>query len=200
MRIRNKERKSLPGWIVLLAVIGTIVGCFMLWSQEPTEIAEHGINREQHKETVNKPLTPTEKPQTEEKPLSPVEKLQYEVQRVLGSSNRGIARMYKIEYEDNSIQVGFTINDNLTNGWIKSGAKYDIAKILKAVQSSGYDYSEVIVIGTFSLTDKFGNSEESPVIRAKYTRNTINRINWQGFLPDNVYDIADSVSLHPTFE
>ena len=116
MEIRNKEKKSVPGWVVLLAIIGTIVGFFMLWLQEPTEIAEHGLNREQHKETGNKPLTPSEKPQTEDKPLTPVEKLQNEVQRVLGSSNRDISRIYKIEDKDKSIQVGFTINDNLTNG------------------------------------------------------------------------------------
>lgn len=127
-------------------------------------------------------------------------KLQHDITQVLRKSNRDMARLLKFRVIGGNIRVYFTINDNLWGGLIKFGAKSDIVDILKTVHFSGYDYSRVTVIGTFPLVDKFGNSEESKVIQATYTSSTINRINWQGFLTDNVYDIADSVWLHPTFE
>ncbi len=132
-------------------------------------------------------------------PIPAPQSLQYGVKRALGSSNRGIAKVSNIQVIGKNIQVYFTVNDNLTKGMVKSSAKINIVDILKAVQSSGYDYSEVTIFGTFSLTDKFGNSEESMVVQATYTRSTINRINWKNFLYDDVYDIADSVRLHPAF-
>ncbi|MHC4122479.1 MAG: hypothetical protein ACYSSI_02810 [Planctomycetota bacterium] len=145
----------------------------------------------------------TKKKQTEPRKTIPqtgtIERLQYEVQKVLGKSNRGKVKLYKVEGIGNNIKVNFSIDDNLSNGWIKDGAKTDIIKILKAVQSSGYDYNEVTIFGTFALTDKFGNSEESVVVKASYIHSTINKINWPNFLYDNVYDIADYVWLHPAF-
>ncbi len=126
-------------------------------------------------------------------------KLQYELKRVLGSCNRGIAKVQNIQIDKN-VHVYFAIDDNFTNAMIKLGAKMDIKKILKAVQSSGYDYSEVIIVGTLPLGDNFGNTKESEVIQATYTHSTIARINWEGFLTDDVYNIADSVRIHPAFE
>jgi hypothetical protein len=155
-------------------------------------------------QTDNKPQKSTisteSKPQIEEKALTPLEKLEKEILKVLGSSNRKMPRLYKISEENRNVQIVFIINDNLTNNMIKFGAREDIEKILKKVQSSGYDYSEVTVAGTFLLTDKFGNSEESPIAIVKFKRETINKINWESFISDNIFDIADSVWLHPTFK
>ncbi len=108
-------------------------------------------------------------------------------------------RVSEIQIEDQTIYVCFSINDNLTEGFIKTGAKMDVEDILKSVQKSGYNYSEVTVVGTFSMQDKFGNSSEDKVLQASYKRSTVDRINWAGFLTDNMYAVADDVWLHPAF-
>ena len=119
--------------------------------------------------------------------------------KYLSSSNREEARLYKIKETGDAIQIGFTINDNLTDGMIKTGTQSDVMKILKAVKASQYNYSKVTVIGTFPLVDKFGNSEEETVLQVSYSPATVNKINWDGFQYSNVFDIADSVWLHPSF-
>jgi len=95
--------------------------------------------------------------------------------------------------------VYFAVNGNITKGLTKFGAKKDIEHVLKAIQSSGDDYSEVTLVGTFTLVDKFGKSEESKVLEVSYKRATVDKINWENFLTDNVYDIADSSWVHPEF-
>lgn len=204
--------KHLPTGVSLLAIIGTIVVCIMLWLHEKprqSTKAEIDLRKQREQTQARQIVAKSKKIALHEKPHKPttisthqsgtVEKLQYEVKRVLGSSNRGIARIYKIEETSENIKIVFTINDNLTNGMIKTSSKIDIRDILKAVQSSGYDYSEVVIFGTFPLVDKYGNSEESTVLKVSYTPTTVNKINWQNFLYDNVYEIADSAWLHPTF-
>ena len=126
-------------------------------------------------------------------------RVEYEVKKALGTSNRKVTRVSKVQTAGQTIHVHFSINDNLTEGFIKTGAKMNVERILKAIQRSGYDYSEVTAIGTFSMQDKFGNSSEDKVLQATYKRSTVDRINWDGFLTDNIYSIADGVWLHPAF-
>lgn len=94
----------------------------------------------------------------------------------------------------------WTINDSLTKGWIRSGAQSDIADILKAIHSTGLDYQRVDLLGTFPLVDVYGNTEETDVISVSYSRETVDRVNWNSFSADNIYTIADQVlMIHPEF-
>ena len=188
--------------VIFLAIL--LGGCAVSEPCNPLSHSGNLINPpvlKQETEIENKQEAPFEITEAQkEQRRQTIEQLQRELIQVLGKSNRGIARTYKIQDENGNIKIGFTVNDNITKGFVRFGAKSDIEKILKATESLAGKYSEVIVIGTFSLTDKFGNSKESRVIEATYTRNTINKINWQGFLIDDIYAIADSVWLHPDFK
>ena len=126
--------------------------------------------------------------------------LEHEVRKALGESNRNVTRVFKVEIAGRAIHVYFSLQDNFTEGFIKTGAKMDVRNILKAIQGSGYAYSTVTAIGTFSMADKFGNSSEGTVLAASYKRSTVDRINWNSFLTDNIYSIADSVWLDPAFQ
>lgn len=132
--------------------------------------------------------------------IGTAKRLEYEVKKTLRSSNRDVPKVYDIQFANKSVQVSFSVNDNLTKGLIKFGTQMDVIDVLKAVNSSGYDYSDIVVRGTFPLGDKFGNWKESMVIHAVYTIDTIKRINWHGILPEDVYDIAQSAWIHPDFK
>ena len=49
------------------------------------------------------------------------------------------------------------------------------------------------------MVDQFGNASETPVVEATFTKETIDRINFENFLTDNVYVIAEDTDLHPEF-
>jgi hypothetical protein len=106
---------------------------------------------------------------------------------------------YHASPERKIIQVRFALDDNLTGGMIRGGARLDIKSILRAVGESGINCHEVTVFGSFPLVDKYGNSKSEVVVKATYSGAKISRINWPNFLTDNVYTIAESTWLHPAF-
>lgn len=144
------------------------------------------------------------KPEPEPKEIVPAigtyERLIYEITQALGSyNNRNVRRIHDINVNGDFVLVKFSIRDGFTNSSIKFGAKVDIMDILKAVSKSQYPYNIIDVNGTFVLTDKYGNSEESKVVQATYRRSTVERINWSGFDLENVYEVGEDIWLHPAF-
>ena len=102
----------------------------------------------------------------------------------------------------NEVYIKFTVDDNLTGGFIKRGAKLDIIKILKEIDVSNLTYDSVLIEGTFPLADIYGNSKESRVFLTTYSSETVNRINWDGFNSDNIYLVAEQAAsfIHPAFK
>lgn len=152
------------------------------------------------------PPTPTvtSVPPTPAPTLSSEAQLQLAIEKALGPSNREtVERVSDFSMDtgpESEIFVEWAINDNLTEGLIKSGTQMDIADILEAIDKSGLKYGSVHVEGTFSMVDQYGNVSEMVVVSAIYMRATIERINWENFLWDNVYAIADEVWVHPVFQ
>ncbi len=124
--------------------------------------------------------------------LSPLDALKANISAALGEGNRKVPRLDHVTMDDQKgISVQFAINDNLTENLIIFGAKEDVLKIIKTVHDSSLDYSAVGVVGTFSMQDAYGNVTEDKVVRLDYDKATIDKINWDNFLSDNVYTIAD---------
>lgn len=99
------------------------------------------------------------------------------------------------------ITVKVAFDDNLTANLVRVGARKDVVDILKAVQEDAdWKYSDVVVRGTFSMQDKLGNADESQVVLARYSRKTVNKINFKNFLSTNVWEIADARLIHPEFQ
>lgn len=118
----------------------------------------------------------------------------------LTNGNRDLERISTIEAEEGGrIYVQWTINDNFTEGLIKTGAKLDVKNMLKAIHDAGLSYSRIVVEGSFSLVDALGNTKEVIVVHAEYPRELVDQINWTNFLNKNVYVVAENVKLHPLF-
>lgn len=125
--------------------------------------------------------------------------LRRQIEDALGSSNREVDRLVDFEIVTDVLVVRWAINDNLSEDLIKGGAKLDIVDILESIDDSGIDYSEVQLKGMFPLVDEFGNSTEVPVVEVSYLSDTVDKINWDNFLFENVYEIADRVIIVPAF-
>lgn len=164
--------------------------------------------------TSTNPLIITNSPEQTSTPLSastieptltlePHTALKAEIERVLGSGNRNVPRLTTLNFDDpeqGAIFVNWAINDNLTENLIIFGAKSDATDILKALAQSRIDYTYVILSGSFPMVDKFGNSDEKNVVNLTFYKETVERINWENFLSDNIYDIADEAFVWIAFQ
>ena len=109
-------------------------------------------------------------------------------------------KLVSTEEERTTVFVQWKIADNVTQGLIRRGAKTDIRDVLKAFSESRADYHELVMTGIFPLANEFGEQSYGNVVIATYTRDAVNRIRWDSFLTDDVYQIArDDVYLHPEF-
>jgi len=140
---------------------------------------------------------------------TPEQAVRSAIVEALGKSNREVPggssnsrQVQNVAFNDGVITVQWTINENLFSGMRTHGAKMDVIKILKAVQGSSIPYESILVEGTFPLVDKYGNASERQVVTAPYDRSTVDKINWDNFLTDHVFQIADGefgALLHKDF-
>lgn len=138
--------------------------------------------------------------------VSPRDRVTDAVADTLGKSNRGMnfaasdsRRVKAVGLDGGKLFVQWAINDNITSGLMKAGARRDVSDILKAIQETGVLYDNVLVVGTFALVDLLGNESEEEVVEASYNRSTVESINWDNFIFDNVYRISDGVVIHRLF-
>ena len=127
------------------------------------------------------------------------QRLRASIERALGTSNRNVQRVSIAELQGERLFVQWAINDNLTAGMIRGAARLDIRDMLEVIADSREPYTNVFFRGTFSLVDQLGNASETNVVEATFTKSTIDRINFENFLTDNVYVAAEDTDIHPTF-
>lgn len=123
------------------------------------------------------------------------------VQDALGPGNRDVPRISNIvvNMETSSIAVKWAINDNLTEGLIKTGLWRDVSEVASALTGGQYHVQYLRMIGSFSMIDAYGNTSEMEVVNVAFEEDTLYRANWDAIDYHNVYLIADHLYLHPAF-
>jgi hypothetical protein len=129
--------------------------------------------------------------------------LRRKVERALGAGNReGVERLSYFSVTDGAepmISWGWAINRGATPALTATSAQIDLSLVLKEIALAGVFYASVRAEGTFPVADDAGNPRETVVVRARYTRATLEAINWNTFRFDTVYDIASAAEVHPEF-
>ncbi len=137
------------------------------------------------------------------KPIDYEAILKKAVKKSLGGSNRDVKRVDSVVYnaDNDAIVIRWAIDENLTNGMTKTGARMDIVDLLKVVQKFGkkYPVKTATFSGTYSLVDQLGNTSEDKVVQVEYPWSTVKQINFDNFNTDNVYKVADDSFIHPAF-
>lgn len=98
------------------------------------------------------------------------------------------------------INARFAIRDNYTETMIKDGARHDTIEILRYAKATYPDASAVNVQGTFPMTDPYGNTSTQVAIDLTYSRETLNKINFDGVSKKSIWEIRDSGSVLSAFE
>jgi hypothetical protein len=201
---------------ILFAVIGIVALCLIFAvfgalldddtpegaaSPQPVALAT-GTNLLADSPTVI-PATPTPTSTPSETPvpaitLSPEAVLRDLLTAELGDSNRDVARLTNLEMGD-PLVIDFAINDNLTEDFIRRGAMLDFVSILELLSTSNIPFSKVSISGSFPLVDVYGNSKETMVVYGLYPKETIAKINFDNFITDNIYAIAEENFIAPAF-
>ncbi|MEB4212346.1 DUF2510 domain-containing protein [Mycobacterium sp. 94-17] len=98
------------------------------------------------------------------------------------------------------VNARFAIRDNYTEQMIKDGARTDTIDILRYAKATYPDAAAVNVQGTFPMTDPYGNTSTQVAIDLMYSRETLNKINFDGVTGKSIWEIRDSGTVLPAFQ
>jgi hypothetical protein len=169
------------GFFVVMAIIGSLTGP----STPPA-----------NQQTAQPTRQPSATPAPVAKPAEPA-KPQSDVDRVRAAIS--IAAPLYIEVEKGTVLVQWPISSNLTENMTRRTAQIQLKQVLQGVQKSGVPFKTVKAEGTYKLADAYGNAKDQIVVSATFTKATMDRINWDNMLTDNIYRVADQITVHPTF-
>lgn len=98
-----------------------------------------------------------------------------------------------------NVFVTWAISEGFTEGMTRFAARKEATDLFKALYTSGLSINQVVLRGTFSMKDKYGNISEETVVRLVLDKATARRINWAYFDSANIYAVAKVLYLHPEF-
>jgi hypothetical protein len=133
--------------------------------------------------------------------VAPAEAVEAAVREALAPPNRGMDRVTAVsvgEGDGGEVGVVLTLNAGLP-GLRGLDAKGDVVAVLRAIRHTGVAYDQVVVHATFPLVGPLGGISEEPVISAVYSRSVVDATDWERFVVEGVYLIADGVELLADF-
>lgn len=98
-------------------------------------------------------------------------------------------------------EITVNLAQNLTQNLMLKGTYMDAIELGEVVVSNGLlaDADAFLLVFTTELTDKYGNTSVSPVVKIKFGQATLDKINFANVSYNNVPSIADSYWHHPLF-
>lgn len=170
-------------------------------TRPPTETATPTatLNQAAEKPTITFTPAPTNTP-APTFTSDPYAAFKKDVRRILGTGNRSVPRVAAINFNDpepGAIFINWALNDLYTTSLTGYGARSEATKILEALHESGLNYTYIILSGSFSMIDKFGNASEDNIFNLTFYKSTVEKINWNNFLVDDIDNIADNAFIHP---
>lgn len=136
--------------------------------------------------------------------LTPEQNMTAAIRDTLGTCNReGLEKVFDIDFVNAgygySIDIHFSIDDNLSEGWIVDGARMDIRDTMEALYTCGMDIQWVDMYGSFSMMDSYGNAKEMEVMHVRLGKDTASKINWGNMTSGGLFNILDFNDTHPAF-
>lgn len=191
---------TLVGILVVAGIIGALPG------EDAPKSTPSASNAQPPPTAAPTTMPPTTTPpRTKPMPVPVEQQLVDAVLKAVGGSNRNLDPLPEFSAPRGEyIALTWTIDENLTEGLTKDSACLDGMRILKAIKRvearTGNHYTGVFLKGTYLLVDKYGHESEEIVVRARYDKTTINRINFENVNFRYIFDLADRGSVHPAFQ
>ena len=105
----------------------------------------------------------------------------------------------EFEYIENECKILITtyVPGNLTENLMKRSFHNTVIEYAKSIKDE--NFVDFYIDGEASMTDEYGNTEDSKVFTIGLAKETVDKINFDNFQTDNLEGIADAVFVHPAF-
>lgn len=123
------------------------------------------------------------------------------VREALGDSNRPeVDRLHRLDVQSRPeglrLFVDWAVNRGSTAWLTRTSAQIDVLRIVRAVQEAGMVGDVLAVQGTYPVLDAEGQPEETIVLVAHFSRQTVAETNWERVSYDGVASRAEQFWLH----
>lgn len=181
--LQNKSRK-MPAILLLVGFVMFVVGV----STDDTAPAEEASKSEDSSVVVS---SVKESDTKEKEPVTIEDKVQKIGKKVFND------KLIKTEFVSATNHVNISFN---TIGWSvgmdKNAANSDVKEALEKIQALE-EIESVTFIGNGELVDEYGNSESEKILTYDFDRETMDKINYDNVVIDNIPDIATDYYQHP---
>lgn len=186
--LQNKSRK-MPAILLLVGFVMFVVGV----STDDTAPAEEASKSEDSSVVVSsvKESDAKEKDSSEKEPVTIEDKVQKIGKKVFND------KLIKTEFVSATNHVNISFNTiGLSVGMDKNAANSDVKEALEKIQALE-EIESVTFIGNGELVDEYGNSESEKILTYDFDRETMDKINYDNVVIDNIPDIATDYYQHP---
>lgn len=181
--LQNKSRK-MPAILLLVGFVMFVVGV----STDDTAPAEEASKSEDSSVVVS---SVKESDTKEKEPVTIEDKVQKIGKKVFND------KLIKTEFVSATNHVNISFNTTgLSVGMDKNAANSDVKEALEKIQALE-EIESVTFIGNGELVDEYGNSESEKILTYDFDRETMDKINYDNVVIDNIPDIATDYYQHP---
>ena len=187
----------------VIRIIVTIFFGFILVGNLSSN-GETTANKTENQQAVQQDV---EKPKEESSTTveeTPVETKKSTKDIITASIPKSIKNVTQVNYveglEGDKSPVVFIMNlsDNITSNFMIKGAYLDAKAIIQAVDAKvGDKISSYQFMFNTKFMDKYGNESEGKALSFDYSKDTIDKINWDKILTDNFIDLSENKFVHP---
>lgn len=187
--VKNPIYKKWWFWVIIVVIISAIFGNMGGGDKdEGKKTSSTSAETEASQQLNETKTTETAEGNNAEaaEELSGEDAIRKAIENVVGEEN---LETFNYVPDNNFSLIKFRGTENLTNNMTVKGMYLDMFNILKAIQSiidTDVDFNVV-----YPLQDKYGNASDVIVIKATFTSNTIQKINFENALFGNIPDLAD---------
>lgn len=194
--------------IVVLAIIGYFTDDSEAQPTKETAVVADKSEKQPAKEAPKEKAEPEVKKDVEKpKDESKAEKAPKEESRAVKTPEDIVKKVIEkdriIEINKNDqnghLLVRFKGSENLTNEMTVKGFLMDIRDLLKNLKSDSSVQTFAFNV-TYPLVDNYGNESEDIVIKAEFSRETVDKINFDNFDFNKIPEVADEYWSHPAVQ
>ncbi len=152
-------------------------------------------------DTVNEPISESQEiisePVIEIAEVPQEITLESQVQEALGKNTI----IDGINIEEDTLYIEYQASENFTNAMMRRGIMIDAIDIMESIQEYiPEDINEINISSSLPLTDVYGNTSQDKVGLITFNRSTWEKINWEGFITDNLSEVADYFWIHKALQ
>jgi hypothetical protein len=175
----------------LLAAGGAVVAAFS-YGVEKFGSAAHAVDQAEH-EPTRRPGAPT---------YIEVKKLQTALRKKLGTNDRGLPRVTLVEYDDwpDRLTIVFpldTVPPPQAEGAKSRAQVRPLRDVLEQAHAGGLNWSWVLLSGTAPTRGYFGGPTETTVVRAVFSRKTLDGADWSRLTDETLAAMAEQFTTDP---